>query len=78
MRYGFTQSSRRHKIGRAHALAAIANAEDAEPDQNGELRWVAPDDRGIELEIVGLVERDDADLIVIKHVMPTALRKGRG
>lgn len=36
------------------------------------LVWIGPDDRGIELEIVGL---DLPDAIIVIHAMPTALRK---
>jgi hypothetical protein len=74
MRFAFTQSSRRHKIGRAHTLAALANAGMPTIDTNGDLRWVAPDDRNVELEIVGFVADEDSNLVVIKHVFPTALK----
>lgn len=36
------------------------------------LVWIGVDDRGIELEIVAL---DLDDVIVVVHVMPTALRR---
>ena len=73
MRFYFTRSSRRHKIGKAHALAALANA--GEPEVDGtRLEWIGRDDRGIELHIVGKVASENPDLIVIRHVMPTDLR----
>jgi len=73
MRFYFARSARRHKIGRAHALAAIANAGPALVDQDS-LTWTATDDRGVELHIVGKIAAEDPDLIIIRHVMPTDLR----
>lgn len=75
MRFYFTRSSRRHKIGRAHALAALANAGEPTVLDNGDLRWVASDDRGVELELIAFVAEEDPDLAVIKHVFPTALKE---
>ena len=76
MRFKVSRSARRHKIGRAHLFAALANAGD--PDRDGELlRWIAPDDRGIELEIFGRLAKENHDLVIIIHVMPTNLRKDR-
>ncbi|MGH8999666.1 MAG: hypothetical protein ACRDY7_09775 [Acidimicrobiia bacterium] len=50
-RIKFTRSSRKHKIGRTHALH-VMNA--ADPDENGIRRtWIGIDDRGLELSIVG-------------------------
>ena len=36
--------------------------------------WVALDDRGLELEIIGVVLED---YVLITHVMPTSLRRRR-
>ena len=77
LRYKFTRSARWHKIGRAHAWAALLGAGVPSTDPNGNLRWVGVDDRGVELEIVGFVAAEDDDLVMIKHVMPTQFRKGR-
>ena len=72
----FTRSSRKHKVGRGHALHFIATAiptEVAATDVFDARRvWLGPDDRGVELEVVALVL--PAELLVI-HVMPTALRR---
>jgi len=72
----FTRGSRKHKIGRAHALHVmgtvtpelIPGAGDRGDDQ---LVWTGPDDRGLELEVIALVL---PDLLLVIHVMPTALR----
>jgi len=74
VRFYFARATRRHKIGRAHALAAIANA--GTPTVIGaQLHWTALDDRGVELHIIGKPAAEDPDLVVLYHVMPTALRK---
>lgn len=39
----------------------------------GDLLWVGGDERGRELEIIA-VPIDD-DVVLVKHVMPTALRR---
>lgn len=42
-------------------------------------RWIADDDRGVELEIIAVVQSDHrtgGPLLLVIHVMPTALRKG--
>lgn len=70
------RSARRHRIGRAHALHVITSTEPtlvpAEKGLDQRLVWVGADDRGIELEIVAL---DLPDVVVVIHVMPTALRR---
>lgn len=72
----FTQSARRHRVGRAHAVHVIENAAPHEIPADGELDarnvWIGPDDRGVELEIVAVVL--PAELLVV-HAMPTALRR---
>ena len=73
---GWTQSSRRHRIGRAHARFVMDTTEPSPirtaSDSEG-LLWVGPDDRGVELEIVAVAL---PDLYLVIHVMPTALRGG--
>lgn len=74
----FTRASRKHRIGRAHALLALENA--GEPVvlpaddvwTTDRLRWVGTDDRGLELEIV-TIDRPDCTLVI--HVMPTAFKE---
>jgi hypothetical protein len=72
----FTRSSRKHKVGRAHALHVInsvAPSDVAATDQfDARKVWLGLDDRGVELEIVAVVL--PTQLLVI-HVMPIALRR---
>lgn len=71
VRIQFTRSARKHKIGKAHALAALAAAGEPTCQSDDKLLWVGSDDRGVELEIVGVVIPAE-DLILIIHVMPTS------
>jgi hypothetical protein len=76
-RVRFTQSARKHRIGRAHALAAMEAAGEPEVVSAVEgldprLVWVGPDDRGVVLEVIGV---DLPDYLLIIHVMPVALRR---
>ncbi|OKI18139.1 hypothetical protein A6A25_11215 [Saccharothrix sp. CB00851] len=77
MRLRFTQSARKHRIGRAHALHVINNyfptALPLQDDEDPKLLWLGDDDRGVELEIVG-VELEADDVLLIIHVMPTHYR----
>lgn len=71
---GWTRSSRKHRIGRAHARYVIETSQSTKVTTalGGEgLLWVGPDDRGVELEVVAVVL---PDLYLVIHVMPTALR----
>jgi predicted HicB family RNase H-like nuclease len=61
----FSRSARKHRIGRAHAFYVISNNDpmwDAEREQFG---WVGADDRGHELEVVGVIK---PDCLLIIHV----------
>lgn len=82
VKFQVARSARRHKIGRGHLHAALADA--GEPtartaEHNGQERtyldWTGVDERGVELEITGRIADEDPDLVIIIHVMPTALRK---
>jgi len=81
MRIRFTRGAREHRIGKAHAWYVIGTAipEIAYGDGNeggDAIRWVGLDDRGVELEIIGIVLPEE---YLVIHVMPTGLRaKGRG
>ncbi|HSO03445.1 MAG TPA: hypothetical protein VLQ92_03110 [Candidatus Limnocylindrales bacterium] len=71
----FTQSARKHRIGRAHALYVMDNSEPTvleEPDQPRRLVWLGADDRGLMLEIVAI---ETPDYLLIIHVMPHGLRR---
>lgn len=70
----FARSARKHRIGRAHALAAMENAGSpifvpATEKYGEQWLWIGLDDRKVELEIVG-VQRPDCMLII--HVRPTS------
>ena len=71
----WSQSSRRHRIGRAHARHVMATVEPTESVTTAghpALPWIGTDDRGVELEIVAAML---PDLYLVVHVMPTALRR---
>jgi len=74
----FSQSARRHRIGRARALYLIRSEEphiiSHEIVGESRLLWVGLDDRGLDIEIIGILNRDD--LFVI-HVMPLFRKRGR-
>ncbi|MDR7300227.1 hypothetical protein [Haloactinomyces albus] len=73
----FSRSARKHRIGKAHALEAMGNAGTpqiipADTEHDERLLWIGPDDRGVELEVIG-IECDDMLLVI--HVMPYAYRR---
>jgi hypothetical protein len=81
MKFRFARSARRHKIGKAHAMAAIlsgvAPTVEDKPHEGvvrTYLTWVANDDRGVELVIVGRLADEDPDLVIVIHVFPTHLK----
>ncbi len=76
MRYQFTRSSRKHRVGRTAAWKALKDAGTPVEQEDGKLLWVGSDGRGRELEVVG-VPLTDEDLVLIIHVMPTIYRKGK-
>ena len=72
----FTQSARKHKIGRASALHVIDNNEPtiSETPQGSRYWWEGADERGRELEIGAVIGSRDGVLLVI-HVMPIDFRR---
>ena len=76
MNIRFTQSARKHRIGKAHAKFVIRNYDptfvQGELGKKDKLLWMGEDDRGLELEIVALVS---SDYYLVIHVMPTIFRK---
>jgi hypothetical protein len=77
MQIKFTQSARKHRIGKARALFVIAHFSpntNIGEGQDGEDQkiWIGEDDRGLELEVTAIVL---ADCLLVTHVMPTDLRK---
>ena len=79
MQIKFTQSARKHRIGKVHALYVIdqysplINIGVGEDGEDQKI-WVGEDDRGLELEVTAIVL---ADYLLVTHVMPTDLRKRR-
>ena len=76
VRVRFSQSTRKHRIGKGRALHVINTVEptvvagdEVVPDR---LVWVGPDDRGLDLEIVALRQ---PDYLLVIHVMPHRFRR---
>lgn len=71
----FTRSARKHRIGKAHARYVLEHTEPtfvpATDDSDDQYVWIGEDDRGVELEIVGIVK---PDCLLVIHVMPTHYR----
>ena len=76
----FTQSARKHRIGRASARHVLASSEPMlVTTTSGADAWlyVGSDERGRELEIIAVeVQPADAErpYLLVIHVMPTQLR----
>ncbi|GIH73339.1 hypothetical protein Mth01_55920 [Sphaerimonospora thailandensis] len=73
----FYRSARKHRIRQARALHVVRSGPLAvvpasDPALEDRWVWVGPDDRGSELEVVGILTEK---CLVIIHVMPTALRR---
>ncbi len=76
MEIRYTQSARKHRIGKARANFVMENfpftLTTGEEGESSQRVWVGNDDRGLELEIVAVVlER----YLLVTHVMPTSLRR---
>ena len=74
----FTQSARKHRIGRASARHVLATT-DPTPvtTSSGAQAWlyVGPDERGREMEVIALEVAGAAQpYVLVIHVMPTQLR----
>lgn len=76
----WARSARKHRIGRTHALRVITMTAPevitATEDRDVHWSWVGVDDRGVELEIEAALPADE-DILLVIHVMPTALRRNR-
>jgi hypothetical protein len=78
VRTKFAQSSRKHRIGKAHAIFVMENNEpDESINESGEreFAWIGLDDRGVELEIAAVIPAWEDDLLLVLHVMPTQYRE---
>ena len=74
----FTQSARKHRIGKSSARYVMTHYRALEILQEGllKLEWVGKDERGRELEIIAITINE---VLLVKHVMPTKYRKrGKG
>lgn len=66
----FTQSARRHRIGRAHVFHVMNTYEPTDTvSRAGEpaQRWEGVDDRGVTLVVIAVVM---PDYLLVIHVMP--------
>ncbi len=77
MKVKFSKSARKHRIGKQRVREVIADYEPTAYFEDGKmkLRWVGKDARGLELEIVAVVEEE---LTVVIHVMPYSFKRRRG
>lgn len=79
MEIRFAQSARKHRIGRQRALFVISTNDFVEllSDEVRPIRllWQGVDDRGLELEVIGV--RTAVGVLII-HVMPRNFRRGKG
>lgn len=76
MEIRFIKSARKHRIGKSHALYVIERNEPirdfGRDDFETKLYWQGFDDRGVELEIVGV---ELGGQIVVIHVMQMSYRR---
>ncbi len=79
MEIEFSQSARKHRIGRQRALFVISTNDCVEllSDEVRPVRllWQGVDDRGLELEVIGV--RTAVGVLLI-HVMPRNFRRRKG
>lgn len=72
----FSQSARRHRIGKAHAQHVMNSVDPevipADETTQERLLWIGPDDRGLDLEILAIVE---PNYLLVIHVMPHHFRR---
>lgn len=71
----FTQSSRKHRIGRGRIVSVMntsAPAISVRPNGLVECAWTGEDDRGVVIEVTALMI--DGRVLVI-HAMPAAFRR---
>jgi hypothetical protein len=79
VRTRFARAARKHRIGYGRARSAMAATKPfiqrgASREGYDVLTWISPDDRGVELEIVGI---QHPDYVLVIHVMPAAYRRNR-
>lgn len=78
MEIRFSQSARKHRIGKQRALSVIDASEPVEYLVEGSnpprMMWIGFDDRGLELEILAV---KTATYLLVIHVMPYKFRRGK-
>jgi hypothetical protein len=80
VRVRFAQAARRHRLGKAHILAAMEEAGDpkiipaVEGQADDRLLFIGLDDRGVELEVIAV---QLPDYLFVIHAMPTHYRRSR-
>ena len=76
MEIRFTQAARRHRIGRASVRWVMAQQSPTETTTRyGEVawRWIGPDERGRELDVIAVEpqgEQDAEPVLLVIHAMP--------
>lgn len=75
-RVKFTQSARKHRVGKAHALFVMNLYEhQIDPDDSTRFMWVGRDSMNRELEVIGL---NLSEYFLVIHVMPTRRVRSHG
>lgn len=72
----FTQSSRRHRLGRARIVEAMESVHPLPHGPEDERRyvWWGQDGRGLDIEVIAVVH---PDYLLVIHAMPLSLRRRR-
>ena len=74
-----SQAARKHRVGAAriaHVVSSCQPTVGVRPSGEPEYSWVGDDDRGLELEIIGvMVDTAGEPTMLIIHAMPTTLRR---
>jgi predicted N-formylglutamate amidohydrolase len=75
VQYRVTRTTRRHRIGNRHILAAIQNAGApavVETLHGFQPHYVGIDDRGVELHVVAVPDNRHEDGLAVIHAVPTS------
>lgn len=79
VRLKLTQAARKHRLWSARIAHVVSTSQptvSSRPSGEPEFCWVGPDDRGLELEIIGVLVQSGTDqVMLIIHAKPTELRK---
>jgi len=75
------RSGRRHRIGNAHILVAMANAPVptlVETEDGSQLHFLGLDDRGVELHVIAVPDNRREGGLAVIHAMPTSYTDPEG